>query len=54
MADPGLEREVQEGGVFSSTFFLWGWGAKKALFVLACLAARDFAQNVIPFPWVRG
>ena len=26
----------------------------EALFVVACLAARDFARNMIPFPWVVG
>ena len=26
----------------------------EALFVLACLTARDFARNVIPFPWLGG
>ena len=52
--DPGLEREVQGGGPFSPIFFLWGWGAMEALFVLACLAARDFAWNVLPFLWVGG
>ena len=52
--DPGLGREVQGGGPFSLIFFLWGWGAMEALFVLACLTARDFTRNVIPFPWLGG
>ena len=52
--DPGLVREVQGGGPFSLVFFLWEWGAMEAVFVLACLAARDFARNVLPFPWVGG
>ena len=48
MADLGLEREVQEG-LFSPTLLLWRWGAMEALFVVACLAVHDFAQNVTTF-----
>ena len=48
VADPGLESEVQEGGLFSPTLLLWGWGAMEALFVVACLTARDFTRNVTP------
>ena len=52
--DQGLGREVQGGSPFSPIFFLWGWGAIEALFLLAWLAAHDFTRNVIPFPWVGG
>ena len=52
--DLGLGLKVQGEGPFSPIFFLWGWGAMEALFVGACLTARDFARNVIPFLCVGG